>query len=162
MLPSKIHPKCLPNWHEETMQKSNGWLPSRQSWPRGANHGTQETSRAPKMAPKHPNCSPEAPKMELLNPRDSQNGALESSRDPKMHPHCKQTTPQTNDFPLESQTCTSFHQHCHSNYKIMWPIAANVCVNAAAATNFKRQDVSMPVLVRNVMVVAFSPGLVKK
>ena len=44
----------------------------------------------------------------------------------------------------------------------MLPIATNVCVNAAAATNFKRQDVSMPVLVRNVMVVAFFPGLVKK
>ena len=35
-------------------------------------------------------------------------------------------------------------------------------VNAAVATNFKRQDVSMPVLVRNVMVVTFFPGLVKK
>ena len=77
-------------------EKCDGWLPSRQSGPTGANHGTQETSRAPKMAPKHPNCSTEAPKMELLNPRDSQNGASESSRNRKMHPQRKQNTPNLN------------------------------------------------------------------
>ena len=46
----------------KSCEKLNGWLPSRQSGPRGANHGTQDTSRAPKIHPKHPNCTPRLPK----------------------------------------------------------------------------------------------------
>ena len=57
-------------------EQIHGWLPSRRSGPRGANHGTQDTSRDPKM-------SPTDPKTSKLWPRGSQNGAPEPSGLPK-------------------------------------------------------------------------------